>query len=172
MRGVLFLALLTAATAAHAQTGGGAPTKQPSPAAAQGDEATIKKTLGRLRETVEKRDADLRAGLFAEDAVFYNAYGVEREGREAIREFWKYLFATGTFSRSEFKITKERIRFVRPDVAVVDIFEEVTGQHAPETGREPPPRSVQLTPVMTKKGGEWLVAHYRAGDIRTDSITR
>jgi hypothetical protein len=25
---------------------------------------------------------------------------------------------------------------------------------------------------MTKKGSEWFVAHYRAGDIRTDSIAR
>jgi uncharacterized protein (TIGR02246 family) len=137
-----------------------------------GDEAAIKQAIGRLRETVEKRDADLRAGLFTEDAVFYNAFGVEREGREAIREFWKYVFSTGTFSRSEFKITKEKIRFIRQDVAVVDIFEEVTGQRAPETGRELPPRSVQLTLIMTKKGNEWLVAHYRAGDIRVDSIAR
>jgi len=138
----------------------------------QGDEAAIKRAIGRLRETVEKRDADLRVALFSEDGVFYNAFGVEREGRESIREFWKYVFASGTFTRSEFKITKEKIRFLTRDVAVVDIFEEVTGQRAPETGRELPPRSVQLTLIMTKKGGEWLVAHYRAGDIRTDSIAR
>lgn len=136
------------------------------------DEVAIKRAIAKSRESVEKRDADLRAGLYTEDAVFYNAFGVEREGREAIREFWKYVFSTGTFSRSEFKITKEKIRFIRPDVAVVDIFEEVTGQRAPETGRELPPRSVHLTFIMTKKGKEWYFAYYRAGDLRTDSIAR
>jgi uncharacterized protein (TIGR02246 family) len=137
-----------------------------------GDEAAIKRTIAKLRESVEKRDADLRAGLFTEDAVFYNAFGVEREGREAIKEFWKNVFASGTFSKSVFKITKEKIRFLGPGLAVIDIFEEVTGQRAPETGRELPLRSVQLTLIMTKKGNQWFVAHYRAGDIRTDSIAR
>jgi uncharacterized protein (TIGR02246 family) len=136
------------------------------------DEAAIKKTLGKSRESVEKRDADLRAGLYTEDAVFYNAFGVEREGREAIREFWRYLFASGTFSQSAFTITKEKIKFLRPDVAVVDIFEEVTGQRALETGRELPARSVHLTLIMMKKRDEWSVTYYRAGDLRTDSIDR
>jgi uncharacterized protein (TIGR02246 family) len=136
------------------------------------DEAAIKKVLGKSRESVEKRDADLRAGLYTEDAVFYNAFGVEREGREEIREFWKEVFASGTFTQSAFKITKEKIRILRPDFAVVDIFEEVTGQRAPETGRELPPRSVHLTLIMTKRGKEWSVAYYHAGDLRTDSIAR
>jgi uncharacterized protein (TIGR02246 family) len=136
------------------------------------DEAAIKKVLGKSLESVEKRDADLRAGLYTEDAAFYNAFGVEREGREAIREFWKEVFASGTFNLSQFKFTKEKIRFLRPDLAVVDIFEEVTGQRAPETGRELPARSVHLTLIMTKKGNKWSVAYYRAGDLRTDSIAR
>jgi uncharacterized protein (TIGR02246 family) len=136
------------------------------------DEAAIKKAFAKSRESVEKRDADLRAGLYTEHAVFYNAFGVEREGREAIREFWKYIFASGTFNQSTFKITKEKIRFISPDIAVVDIFEEVTGQRAPETGRELPPRSVHLTFIMTKKGKDWFFAYYRAGDLRTDSIQR
>lgn len=136
------------------------------------DELAIKKAFAKSRESVEKRDADLRAELYTENAVFYNAFGVEREGREAIREFWKYVFASGTFNQSVFKITKEKIRFLRPDVAVVDIFEEVTGQRAPETGRELPSRSVHLTFIMTKKGKEWSFAYYRAGDLRTDSVLR
>ncbi len=136
------------------------------------DEAAIRQVLAKSRESVEKRDADLRAGLYTEDAVFYNAFGVEREGREAIRELWGQIFASGTFNQSTFEITKERIRFLSPDVAVVDIFEEVTGQRAPETGRELPARSVQLTLIMMKKENEWFIAYYRAGDVRTDSIAR
>jgi uncharacterized protein (TIGR02246 family) len=136
------------------------------------DEAAIKKVFVKSRESVEKRDANLRASLYTEHAVFYNAFGVEREGREAIREFWKYVFASGTFNQSTFKFTKEKIRFLSPDIAVVDIFEEVTGQRAPETGRELPSRSVHLTFILTKTGKEWSFAYYRAGDLRTDSVLR
>ena len=136
------------------------------------DEAAIKKAFAKSRESVEKRDANLRASLYTENAVFYNAFGVEREGREAIREFWKYIFASGTFNQSTFKITSEKIRFLSKEIAVVDIFEELTGQRAPETGRELPARFVHLTFIMTKKGKEWSFAYYRAGDIRTDSIAR
>ncbi len=49
----------------------------------------------------QKRDAKLRAGLFTEDGVFVNAFGVQREGRAAIERFWKELFATGTFNQAE-----------------------------------------------------------------------
>ncbi|HET8670640.1 MAG TPA: SgcJ/EcaC family oxidoreductase [Candidatus Saccharimonadales bacterium] len=134
------------------------------------DEVAIKRVIAKSRESVEKADADLRAALYTENAVFYNAFGVEREGREAIREFWKAIFASGTFSKSTFKFTKEKIRFLTPDVAVVDIFEEVAGQRAPSTGKEVPTRNVHMTFIMMKKDKEWYFAYYRAGDLRTDSI--
>ena len=134
------------------------------------DEAAIKKLIARSRESVEKGDADLRAALYTENAIFYNAFGIEREGREAIREFWKAVFASGTFSKSTFNFTKEKIRLLTPDIAVVDIFEEVASQREPSTGKEVPTRYVHLTFIMAKKGSQWYFAYYRAGDLRTDSI--
>jgi uncharacterized protein (TIGR02246 family) len=145
------------------------------PAQAKGstqDEEAIRKVMRQWLESFEKRDATLRNGLLTEGTVFINAFGVEREGRESVSAFWRELFATGTFDQSKLTIRQEKIRFLRPDLAIVDRFEDVTGQRATETGRVLPPRNVHLTFILTRTGAGWLVAYYRAGDLRTDSITR
>ena len=109
-------------------------------------------------ESFDKRDADLRNRLLTEDTVFVNAFGVEREGKESVAAFWKELFASGTFDQSQLTVPREKIRFLRPDLAIVDRFEDITGQRGVETGKPLPPRKVHLTFVVTKTDRGWLVA--------------
>jgi uncharacterized protein (TIGR02246 family) len=130
------------------------------------DEDAIKNVMQQWLESFEKRDADIRNVLLTDDTVFINAFGVQREGKNDVSAFWKELFATGTFNQSKLTITDEKIRFVRPDVAIVDRFEEVTGQRGPETGKILAPRRVHLTFILRKEDKDWKVAYYRAGDLR------
>jgi uncharacterized protein (TIGR02246 family) len=123
-------------------------------------------------ESFEKRDAGLRNKLLTDDTVFYNAFGIEREGKQNVSSFWQELFASGTFDQSQVKVPKEKIRFLNADLAIVDRFEEVTGQRGVESGKPLPPRNVQLTFVLTKTDGKWLVAYYRAGDLRDPETAR
>jgi uncharacterized protein (TIGR02246 family) len=102
------------------------------------DEAAIRKVVDGLNVSFQKRDAKLRASLFTEDGVSINAFGVQREGRAAIEQFWKELFATGTFNQTELKITEMKVRFLTRDVAVVDRFEEATGQRGSRRGGRSP----------------------------------
>jgi uncharacterized protein (TIGR02246 family) len=136
------------------------------------DEEAIKKVIDGLNESFQKRDAKLRASLFTEDGVFINAFGVQREGKAAIEQFWKELFATGTFSQTEVKITDMRIRFLNPGVAIVDRFEEATGQRGIETKRLLPPRRIHLTLIMKRDGDRWLMAYYSAADLRDLSTAK
>jgi uncharacterized protein (TIGR02246 family) len=136
------------------------------------DEAAIKKIMRQWLESFEKRDASLRNGLLTEDTVFFNAFGFEREGKVDVSAFWKELFASGTFDQAKVTVPKEKIRFFGPDLAIVDRFEEVTGQRGVETGKALPLRKVQLTFVMMKRDGSWLVAYYRAGDLRDPETAR
>jgi uncharacterized protein (TIGR02246 family) len=136
------------------------------------DEATIKKVIDGLNDSFQKRDAKLRASLFTEDGVFINAFGLQREGRGAIEQFWKELFATGTFNQTEVKITEMKIRFLTPDVAIVDRFEEATGQRGVETKRVLPLRRIHLTLIMKRDGDRWLMAYYSAADLRDLSTAR
>jgi hypothetical protein len=69
-------------------------------------------------------------------------------------------------------ITEEKIRFLRPEFAIVDRFEELTGQLHPETGKGLAPRRVQLTFVLTSTPKGWRVAYYRAGDLRDSATLR
>jgi uncharacterized protein (TIGR02246 family) len=136
------------------------------------DEEAIKKVVDGINQSFERRDAKLRASLFTEDGVFINAFGVQREGRAAIEQFWKELFATGTFNQTEVKITEMKVRFLTPDVAVVDRFEEATGQRGTETKRLLPPRRIHLTLVMRRAGEGWLMVYYSAADLRDLSTVR
>jgi uncharacterized protein (TIGR02246 family) len=136
------------------------------------DEAGIKKVIDALNESFQKRDAKLRASLFTEDGVFINAFGVQREGKAAIEQFWKELFATGTFNQTEVKITDMRVKFLTPDVALVDRFEEATGQRGTESKRLLPPRRIHLTLIMKRSGDGWLMAYYSAADLRDLSTAK
>jgi hypothetical protein len=70
------------------------------------------------------------------------------------------------------KVSKQNIRFLNTDVAIVDRFEEVTGQRGLETRKPLPQRNVHLTYILVKTGGKWLVAYYRAGDLRDPATAR
>jgi uncharacterized protein (TIGR02246 family) len=136
------------------------------------DEKAVKQVMQQWLDSFEKRDANLRNVLLTEDTVFINAFGVQREGKENVSAFWKELFATGTFDQSKVTITQEKIRFLRPEVAIVDRFEKVSGQLGPETGKSLPPRNIHLTFILTKTGKSWLVAYYRGGDLRDPETGR
>jgi uncharacterized protein (TIGR02246 family) len=136
------------------------------------DEAAIKRVIQQWHESFEKRDANARTALLTENTIFINAFGVEREGKQNVATFWKELFASGTFDQSTVVVPKENMRFLAADIAIVDRFEDVTGQRGVETGKPLPPRKVHLTFVLVKSSGRWLVAYYRAGDLRDPETAR
>jgi uncharacterized protein (TIGR02246 family) len=140
--------------------------------ASRPDEDAIKAVLHSWAESFEKRDANLRNSLLTENTVFFNAFGVERAGKQEVTTFWRELFATGTFDQAKVIVPNEKIRFLGPDLAIVDRFEDVTGQRGLESGKPLPPRKVHLTFVMMKESGRWLVAYYRAGDLRDPETAR
>ena len=139
---------------------------------ATSDSDAIKAVIHSWVESFKKRDANLRNSLLTEDTVFFNAFGVERAGKHEVTTFWKELFDSGTFDQATVIVPKEKIRFLRPDLAIVDRFEDVTGQRGLESGKALPPRKVHLTFVMTKENGRWLVSYYRAGDLRDPETAR
>jgi uncharacterized protein (TIGR02246 family) len=136
------------------------------------DEAAIMKVIEGINQSFQTRDAKLRASLFTEDGIFINAFGVQREGRAAIEEFWRDLFATGTFNQTDVKVTDLKVRFLTPDIAAVDRFEEATGQRGTETKRVLPPRRIHLTLIMKRTADGWRMAYYSAADLRELSTVR
>ena len=83
MRTVLFIALLTAATPAAAQTGAGAATQQPAPAAQQGGaEQALIKLDRELMDATVSNDMALFKRTALDSYVFVNPGGGLEEGTQ------------------------------------------------------------------------------------------
>jgi len=100
-------------------------------------------------------DAKAFANVFSEDADFTNWRGISASGRSKIEEFHAPTFAT-IFKNSHQTFTDVKIRFIRPDVAEVDVHWEMTGATDAQ-GNSRPLRRGLLNFVMAKNDGKWWI---------------
>jgi uncharacterized protein (TIGR02246 family) len=108
-------------------------------------------------------DAHLFASAFAPDADFTNVRGVGASGRENIEQFHAQAFQK-MFMQSHQTAEVKRIRFLKPDIAVVDVRWEMTGALSSE-GAPIPLRAGLLDLVFTSSGGIWLIAVMHNQDL-------
>jgi uncharacterized protein (TIGR02246 family) len=120
------------------------------------DEAAIKAVIAEhFMAGWNGHDAHLFASAFASDADFTNVRGMNASGRENIEQFHVQAFQK-MFMQSHQTGELKQIRFLKPDVAVVDVRWEMTGALTPD-GAASPPRSGLLDLVFTATGGNWLI---------------
>jgi uncharacterized protein (TIGR02246 family) len=97
------------------------------------DDKPVRALIAAFSEAFAKLDAHAFSMVFHEDADFTNALGITTRGRKAIEEYHRPLLEadgmgpTPSFKHAEFKVVETHIRFVRPDVASVDITWSETG---------------------------------------------
>lgn len=118
-------------------------------------EQGISKVLADFLEAWNKHDAKAFALVFAEDADFTNVAGISAHGRAEVEKFHAPRFAT-TFKDTHQTITETKMRFIKPDVALVDARWEMTGAKNPQ-GQDIGLRKGLLTFVMTKEGNSWFI---------------
>jgi uncharacterized protein (TIGR02246 family) len=119
------------------------------------DEQSIVALINRFVDGWNRHDAKAFAAVFAEDADFTNWRGEGASGRSKIEEFHAPMFAT-IFKNSHQSYKAIKTRFIRPDVAAVDVHWEMTGATDPQGN----PRSYRqglLNFVMEKNAGEWQI---------------
>lgn len=128
-------------------------------AAAEPDEAAIRNVVTRFVEAWNQHDAHAFSLVFAETADFTNVRGVGASGRAAIEAFHAPIFQT-MFKASHQTAAVKSIRFIKPDVAGVDVLWEMTGS-TDRNGVPVPLRKGLLSFVMTKQAEQWsiLVMH-------------
>ena len=107
---------LLGASAAYAQ---GA-TSVPSPSGAAAEEEAIRAVLARFYDGWNEHDADKMVTAYADDVDHINVFGKWHQGKAAIRDDLRQHHA-GPGRNSQKTYTVEKIRFVRPDVAVVHV---------------------------------------------------
>jgi len=125
----------------------------------EADEQAIVALMDRFMDAWNRHDAKAFAAVFAEDADFTNWRGTGASGRSRIEEFHAPMFAS-IFKNSHLKYTSIESRFIRPDVAAVDVRWEMTGVMDAQ-GNSRPDRLGLLNFVMAKNDGQWqiLVMH-------------
>ena len=119
------------------------------------DEEGIREALTGFVGAWNKHDAKAFSMVFAEDADFTNVVGMSAHGRADVEKFHAPMFAT-RFKDTNQKMTRTKIRFIKPDVAAVDAWWEMTGAKGPE-GQDIPLRKGLLNFVMTREGGKWFI---------------
>jgi uncharacterized protein (TIGR02246 family) len=147
----------------------GAPAGAAEPAADAavehaGDRSAINAVLTyRFLAGWNNHDAHIFASAFAEDADFTNDRGVSGAGRYLIEQFHAQAFQK-LFSKSHLSIEVKKIRFLKPDVAVVDVRWEITDSQTAD-GMAVPYRTGLLDLVFTTSGGPWFITVMHNTDL-------
>ena len=118
------------------------------------DEAAITALLDAFVEGWNAGDGEACARPFAADADFVAVTGLRVQGRDLIAAGHKEILVT-VFRGVQLRPTVNSIRFLRPDVAAVD----VTLRYAGEGPFGIPETSLGL--VATKEQGTWSIALFR-----------
>ena len=142
-----------------------AATPQTSP-----DETAVRDIIQEEITAWNSGDAAAYSRHFAADGTCTNIRGQFFTGRQAFIERHDYLFK-GPFHGSTLKQDIVSLRFVRPDVAVVEVLTSVTGiqKLSPGTNMDAKGRlRTRWLQVIVKDGGEWKIVAYHNTDVKSD----
>ena len=154
MRKILFLALMLASSAASATQAD--------------DEAAIRKIIDSQVTAWNSGDSKAFSKHVSKSVAFTNLFGVVSHG---VGAFEKRTQATLTtyYKGTTRVMTVRQLRFATPDVAIVDIANEVHGVKSLPAGIVVPSDGVvrtQLMEVFVRHGREWWVEAFHNVDIK------
>lgn len=124
------------------------------------ERVAIHALVDRFAQAVNAKDVKEFGSIFAEDGEFTNPVGMSVKGRTAIEQFHAALFSEAnrpSFAHAHLTVLGSSIRFVRLEVATVDVKWEQTGAIAPD-GRPWGTRRGILSWVVTRDNGVWSIA--------------
>jgi uncharacterized protein (TIGR02246 family) len=142
-------------------------------AVAAAQEALIRKVIDAEEDAWNRGDAKAFAARFQEEDSFTDVFGSVSHTRAEL-EKRQVEFFTSLFKGSRLAMKVRKVRFLRPDVAIVEIDTEVSGFH-----KLPPVVYVdaekvlrtRLQQVMAKTGNDWMVASFHNVDVKTPPET-
>ena len=132
------------------------------------DESPIRAIVAAQAAAWDKGDAAGFAKDISPDVSFTNLFGMVMFGGPSFLDRQRQILSTffkGTTKRHAIR----RIRFVTPDVALVDIDNEVHGVKAMPAGVSVPPDGIirsQLLEVFVRHDGRWLIEAFHNVDTK------
>ena len=113
----------------------------------------------------EKHDYKLAAQDYSDDAIWVNAFGMKRVGREEIENTLKEVFDMDFVMAGKSKTVEKTVKFFKPDVALVTSRVERAGQQT-RLGEKMPTRKTSQLRVFVKTGGRWQIVSHLISDAR------
>ena len=117
------------------------------------DEQAIRTALATFYDGWNTHDADKMVSVFAEDIDRIDVFGEWHKRRADIREDLAYIHA-GPLLNSQKKFVIEKIRFLGPEAAVVQVSSQSVVQNLG-------------TYILQKQKGAWLVVSFTNTEPRT-----
>jgi uncharacterized protein (TIGR02246 family) len=126
------------------------------------ESAAIEALVAAETDAWNRGDAKAFAAPFTADGSFTNIIGMVYYGREEFEERHAQIFKT-IYKGSVLKQSIGKLRFVRPDVAIVDINVELSGVLSVPPGVRTDPDHVirtKLQLVLVNEKGDWWITAY------------
>ncbi len=124
------------------------------------DEAAVRALGNGFAKAFIQKNAELRASLFAEDGTFVTPQGDFLQGRVAmVKDFGSEAQAVTVTTQAAF--SNYRVRFIKPDIAVVDALLTLHNVNGPD-GTVIPQIPVNFFYVAARHGDHWLIDDGRA----------
>ena len=143
-------------------------TPAPSRAQSPAEEAPIRAIVAEQVAAWNAGDGVAFSKSFASEGSFTNIRGTVFYGHKAFEDRHVEIF-TGFFKGSRLAMSITRIRFVRPDVAIVDLATEVTNLSGTPPGIRPNAAGAivtRLQQVLVRNQGVWRVESYHNVDVK------
>jgi uncharacterized protein (TIGR02246 family) len=139
---------------------------------ARADEAAIRAIVAEQASAWTAGDARGYASHLAPEASFTNLFGMVMYGAPAFEKRHAEILSSFYKGTSKYHAVR-RIRFVTPDVAIVDIDNEVRGVTAMPAGIVVPKDGIvktQLMEIFVRRGNAWLIEAYHNVDVKPAAV--
>jgi uncharacterized protein (TIGR02246 family) len=124
------------------------------------DEAAVRTLGDNFAKAFLQKNPEQRASLFAENGTFVTPVGDFLQGRAAmVKDFGSEAQAVTPTTQAAF--SNYRVRFIKPDLAVVDALLTLHNINGPD-GSVIPVIPVNFFYVASRHGGQWLIEDGRA----------
>jgi uncharacterized protein (TIGR02246 family) len=127
-------------------------------AASREDEEAIRRVIVEMTESFNRHDARAATRMYTPDADLVTVRGERFRGTEEFEKGLAAIFA-GRAREATHRTLDVSVRFVRPDVALAHVTNELSGLIAPDGQRPPPHRELSMR-VFVKEAGQWRVAGF------------